>query len=139
MGRFVIPKSQSSFNRKEYRKKYYSLHRLNGIQKAVEWGKQNKEKRKEAKDRWRAKNKDLTNFYTRRHNHLRKNALGSYSKKEAESLFDRFNGLCAYCKTAKATSIDHVVPLTKGGSNFIENLLPACIPCNSRKKDKLYA
>lgn len=32
--------------------------------------------------------------------------------------------------------VDHVFPLNKGGSNKTFNLVPSCVNCNSRKKDK---
>lgn len=51
-------------------------------------------------------------------------------------LFAEYNHTCAYCD-APATSIDHVVPLSKGGLHIIENLVPACIYCNSSKGAKL--
>lgn len=40
---------------------------------------------------------------------------------------------CAYCVTAAGTTLDHVVPLSLGGSNFEGNLVPCCRPCNSSK------
>ena len=39
---------------------------------------------------------------------------------------------CAYCPAA-ADTIDHVVPLVRGGTNYEGNLVPCCKPCNSRK------
>lgn len=33
-------------------------------------------------------------------------------------------------------SVDHVVPWTQGGSDGLENLVLACVRCNSSKKDK---
>lgn len=42
---------------------------------------------------------------------------------------------CKYCG-ARATSIDHVVPVSKGGTNDPFNLVPACRSCNSSKGDK---
>ena len=39
---------------------------------------------------------------------------------------------CAYCD-ALGTTVDHVVPLFRGGSNFEGNLVPACRPCNISK------
>lgn len=41
--------------------------------------------------------------------------------------------VCIYCGESKSLTIDHAVPLSRGGSNDISNLVPACGPCNFRK------
>lgn len=41
--------------------------------------------------------------------------------------------VCIYCGEAKPLTRDHDVPLTRGGTDDIANLLPACKSCNSRK------
>lgn len=41
---------------------------------------------------------------------------------------------CAYCG-APATSVDHFVPITRGGKTEPGNIVPACGPCNSSKRD----
>lgn len=46
------------------------------------------------------------------------------------------SGPCVYCD-AKATTVDHVRPLSRGGAEHEENLVPACKPCNSSKGPKL--
>lgn len=51
-------------------------------------------------------------------------------------LRDLFGDLCVYCGDP-ADTLDHVVPLTRGGEHSISNLVPACRPCNSSKHDKL--
>lgn len=43
---------------------------------------------------------------------------------------------CAYCGK-KATTLDHVIPASKGGQNTWENLVAACAKCNNYKADKL--
>ncbi len=48
-------------------------------------------------------------------------------------------GKCAYCgKRLEGTDwhIDHVIPKAHGGSDSIDNLLPACRRCNTLKKDR---
>ena len=55
-----------------------------------------------------------------------------YSSKELTSHLQHFNNCCAYCG-AIATSIDHVIPISKGGADVLGNLLPCCRPCNSSK------
>lgn len=42
------------------------------------------------------------------------------------------NKPCAYCG-GPGGSIDHIVPLARGGTNDRSNLASACIPCNSAK------
>jgi hypothetical protein len=41
--------------------------------------------------------------------------------------------MCSYCKQEPATEIDHIVPISKGGTNDRDNLTPACRKCNTRK------
>jgi 5-methylcytosine-specific restriction endonuclease McrA len=45
------------------------------------------------------------------------------------------NTLCVYCSNL-ATTVDHVIPLSRGGTNFEGNLVPACRSCNSSKGTK---
>ena len=42
---------------------------------------------------------------------------------------------CAYCGE-DATEIDHLIPISKGGNNSPENLVPACKTCNRSKNNK---
>lgn len=49
-------------------------------------------------------------------------------------------GKCYYCGgsfPAKELTLDHVVPLVRGGRTTKGNCVPACKQCNSRKKDLL--
>lgn len=47
------------------------------------------------------------------------------------------DAVCAWCRQAPSTTIDHVHPLSRGGSNHPLNLVGACEPCNSAKGDFL--
>ncbi|NUS74276.1 MAG: HNH endonuclease [Corynebacteriales bacterium] len=50
-------------------------------------------------------------------------------------VFTRDSGRCAYCGAA-ATTIDHVIPRSRGGSHAWENVVAACTKCNHRKADR---
>lgn len=53
-------------------------------------------------------------------------------------IFQRDGYVCQYCGTVGiALECDHIVPISKGGSNDDENLLTACRTCNRSKNDKL--
>ena len=46
-------------------------------------------------------------------------------------------GLCYYCRRdvgVKALTMDHLVPLGRGGRSVRGNVVPACKECNDRKK-----
>lgn len=46
---------------------------------------------------------------------------------------------CTYCEDALAVEIDHIVPMTKGGTGERINLTPVCRSCNARKGDMYLA
>ncbi|GLY01839.1 HNH endonuclease [Actinoplanes sp. NBRC 101535] len=47
----------------------------------------------------------------------------------------RDHGVCAYCGKA-ASTIDHVLPRSRGGRNEWSNTVAACHSCNNRKRDR---
>lgn len=69
-----------------------------------------------------------------------KNAEGSFTKDEWDNLKKVFNYTCFMCLKKEPEiklTIDHKIPLSKGGSNYIDNIQPLCKPCNSRKFNKI--
>jgi len=58
-----------------------------------------------------------------------------------QAIFVRAQGYCEYCKspadfTTEPFSIEHILPLSKNGSNDFFNLALACLGCNIIKSDK---
>ena len=56
-------------------------------------------------------------------------------KIDRDAVLSQNDGNCVYCGKP-ANSIDHVIPKKLGGGDNPENLVPACMDCNRRKKDK---
>lgn len=45
---------------------------------------------------------------------------------------------CTYCGTTQGPFVaEHIYPASRGGTNHSQNLTPACVPCNTRKRDIL--
>ena len=58
------------------------------------------------------------------------------------NLYRRDRTRCQYCGKRPGTSeltIDHVIPRSRGGQSTWENCVLACVPCNSRKANRLPA
>jgi len=56
-------------------------------------------------------------------------------------LFERDAWRCRYCGellTAETATLDHVLPVSKGGADDPENLATACLMCNSIKSGRTY-
>lgn len=65
---------------------------------------------------------------------------GSYTPQEWEALKAHFNYRCLMCGQQEPTiklTVDHVVPIVRGGANSLDNLQPLCKSCNDRKHDKV--
>lgn len=64
-------------------------------------------------------------------------AEGSHTQAEWLALVGRYLGRCALCGVGAKMTRDHVIPLSKGGSDYISNIQPLCNRCNARKNDKI--
>lgn len=57
-------------------------------------------------------------------------------KANRQKIFERDNYTCFYCKkllTRFTATLDHIQPVSKGGDNSFNNLITACLHCNSRR------
>ena len=54
-------------------------------------------------------------------------------RKFRKSIKYGWGGFCAYCRSQRATTLDHLKPKSRGGSSLRSNLVPACKCCNHDK------
>ena len=109
----------------EYSARYYREHQKERAEYATVWRRENPDKARLGCHHYRARKRD---------------AEGSHTAKEVQALYDSQNGRCAYCDcnlTETKKHLDHIVPLKRGGSNWVANLAWACRHCNTSKGDKL--
>jgi 5-methylcytosine-specific restriction endonuclease McrA len=60
-------------------------------------------------------------------------AEGHFTSAEWRDLVAHHQRRCAYCLVVAPLEVDHRIPLKRGGTNWIANILPACGPCNRTK------
>jgi len=68
----------------------------------------------------------------------RAKAAGKHTAADVRSQFARQKGRCYWCgkKVGLTYHVDHVVPLSLGGSNGLENIVVSCAGCNLKKHAK---
>lgn len=84
---------------------------------------------------WHKDNRVRYNNYQRARRHKKRSNGGSFTVEEWLELCAAFDFLCACCGAPEQT-VDHVVPVLKGGSSNIGNIQPLCRRCNSSKGTK---
>ena len=67
---------------------------------------------------------------------LRRNG-GMHTDIEWLELKRRYGFGCAYCGSKTQLTKDHVIPVSRGGTDDITNIVPACRSCNSSKGAKV--
>lgn len=96
--------------------------------------------RKESSRKWLQRHKDIARLAVVRRRARIKSVGGSFTVGEWDSLKIQYGYTCPCCKNKEPKiklTIDHIVPLSKGGSNFIENIQPLCMKCNRKKHTKI--
>ncbi len=134
--------------------KYRETHREEVNTKARERRQQDLEHYREIGRRSREKHAEERNAYQREYSKANRNKLtlytnirrarkleakGSHTDEEWQELKDLYNFKCLRCGKQEPEiklTRDHVIPLTQGGSDSIDNIQPLCTRCNSKKNYK---
>jgi len=143
-------------------KQKYEENKVERIAKAVKWNRTHKVARAKIAAAWQKTHKEYVNEkhseWTKRNpeknraNEARRKARalkvgGTYSSEEWFALKKNFNNMCLCCglkekqlkKLGRKLVPDHVIPLSRGGSNDITNIQPLCHGlggCNNIKGTK---
>lgn len=96
-----------------------------------------KKRRYEYTKKYRLENPDKARQYKNNRRAREMGAEGSFTATEWTELKEKHKQMCALCGKKEKLTVDHIVPLSKGGSNYITNIQPLCMPCNSKKSAKI--
>ena len=91
--------------------------------------------------KWQKNNPDKVRNYKKVSSVIRKTRElkngGTFTVLQWEILIWYTGGKCLDCKKVTSLTVDHIIPISKGGSSNISNLQPLCRSCNGRKRDKI--
>lgn len=87
---------------------------------------------------WARQNVEAFKAIQHRHRSSKRSASGSHTQIDLTKMLETQLGCCFYCEAGIRHSyqIDHMVPLSRGGSNGIDNLCCTCRSCNTSKGAK---
>lgn len=142
------PEDSQEYNR-EYGPRYYRANKERIADVKRQYIKANPEKRavidrryheahpkrlQERKRRWLEANPEKRREWDRRKRAKRAGVEGSHTEAEWQALCSYYMDQCLCCgEVPDKLTRDHVIPITKGGSNDIGNIQPLCKSCNSKK------
>lgn len=135
---------RTSKYRQNNREKYLRLKKENRLRnphqvrkESISRYRNNTEKEKARYAKYYATHKDeIVEYGRRRRTRLLNAKTFVVTKKEWTRLCTRYRGCCAYCGDNTRLTVDHIIPLSRGGYHGIGNLIPACSSCNSSKNKK---
>jgi 5-methylcytosine-specific restriction endonuclease McrA len=101
------------------------------------WYAANKPKHRDLLRRWDRANPDRRKAIWHNYHARKLSAGGELTSALIAQVREMSDGMCAYClRTDLPLTIEHVVPLSRSGTHDPNNLVMACQPCNSRKRDR---
>lgn len=114
---------------------YYYSNKLKMQKQSNDWHANNSGYSSDYMKQWREDNPGRSSEYVHvRRTRMQNNGLYKVLKRDLKRLY---SASCAYCGATEDITLDHVVPLKRGGSHGIGNLVAACRTCNSSKGAKL--
>lgn len=130
------PTPEQIAQQRERRKEQYHRNPDAVKARAKAWALAHPERAKERHRRWIAANRDRHSDTQARRRAQKRGNGGSHTYAEWLEKCAMFANLCAYCGEAKLLTRDHKVPLSRGGTDDITNIVPACKSCNSKKRHR---
>jgi len=135
-------------------KRIYQKQRLARLEKAAAYREDNRDKIRKSMVKYNRKNASLIATKMRKYRkdnpdkvketltRSRMKRYGNRGKVEQvsrEAVFAKDAEACYLCETSltlETMSLDHEMPLVRGGDHTLENCRCACWPCNNSKRDK---
>lgn len=122
---------------KEYSKRQYAKGKRYKEQ-AKEYRQKNSERIRENARKYLQENKEAARQRERRYRARKQQAtIENVTEKGWMIIVQAYQSRCAYCgKQCDPPTMDHIIPISKGGSHSYGNIIPACLSCNCRKSTR---
>ena len=130
----------SAQSQKEYRSRPEVKQHKKAYDAAYTQQPEQKQRKKELNFIWKQNNPGKAKAISDNDRHRRRllKKTSDLSTKDLAIWTEEQPKLCSYCGQSCSTNfhIDHIDPLSKGGTHTLDNLTIACLTCNSSKNNK---
>ena len=138
--RDCFDKRPKTFDRKAYMREWGISHRLERGEQAKSRYVLNREAERAYHRVWSRTHRTSARVREQRRRAQKKALPASLTASQWAAIKVAYRHRCAYCGTKESKrhpiTMDHVIPLSKGGGTTPDNIVPACRSCNSAKKDR---
>ena len=118
---------------RETNQKWYANNAERVCENSRKWYKENRERKGETQRLWRKENPEKYRAIVCRRRARTAGGGGSHTEGEWLVVCASYGNRCLCCGVGGKMTVDHVVPLSRGGSDSIGNLQPLCMTCNLKK------
>lgn len=142
------PEKVAEYNRRGYEKhhekrledgkKYYWENRDVLLIKQKKYRDENQERHRAAAIQWQKDNPDKVAARGHRRRARKVGAMGDYTADQFNLLCTLLGKKCFDCGDVTKLEVGHAIPLARGGSNWIDNIIPQCRSCNASQNTKLH-
>lgn len=101
------------------------------------WYTENRDVCLERSSNWKKNNRKQVNITNRLRKNKKRANGGSFTYSEWVELCNLYANRCIHCQESLPLEIDHIIPISKGGTNYIWNIQPLCKSCNLTKHAKI--
>jgi 5-methylcytosine-specific restriction endonuclease McrA len=117
---------------------FHANHPERGIKRVFIWQnkEENKEKVRKAKNKWKKNHPEKVIEHDRNRRAKEKFGGGKITANEWLELLEQAGHKCMKCGSTEKLTLDHVIPLARGGKHHISNAQVLCMPCNGKKGTK---
>lgn len=133
--------------RRKRRDSRYCSYRCRVLDRSMQTYWRDPERARERWRNWYRRNSERFGAYVREWRRANPQRVAAYARDRhfgrsriraevALFLLEAYEWKCGYCGSDTKLTLDHRVPLRRGGADTLENLIPACGRCNSSKHDR---
>ena len=135
-----LDKNSNATREQKRKRAHFLLNEERARESSKKWSHANRSEVTARNRKWRRANPDRRRFHeSARERRLHNTPIHLLpTNAQLAEWKELYGQRCCYCESTENLTLEHIVPISKGGFHTLENILWACRSCNSSKKDETF-